>query len=268
VSKFAISQLALPEILTVEDLNYLKCLKIIGLEILPARITNNWTQTDKYTIKKFSDFMTENEMQIPAFQGIFFNTLIHSIFDSYFFKDILNHIKLLCEIALLLNTKILILGAPSLRKINNINNYNESFLKMKILFREMAEICFSNGLKICIEACNKNYGNDFLINHLEVFNFIKDINHPGIGFHIDSATIFENKEKLESVLDYSLSLDHFHLSEPGLSGYIQTNINYFEYISNLNDVKYNHWVTFEFIFKDYLYSNKFPSEFIKRITDR
>jgi hypothetical protein len=52
VSKFAISQLALPEILTVEDLNYLKCLKIIGLEILPARITNNWTQTDKYTIKK------------------------------------------------------------------------------------------------------------------------------------------------------------------------------------------------------------------------
>jgi sugar phosphate isomerase/epimerase len=264
LNKYSISQLALPEKVTEEVIDLLKLRGITGIELLPARLTNNWSEWSSEKLYDFSDLLKRKKIVTPAFQGIFYKTNISNIFFKNEQKLIINHIQKICKLAKIFDVNIMIIGAPYLRLLSKSSKKNDIEYSI-ILFKILSSICENNGIKLCIEAIGGDSNQNFISNHIELCEYIKLVDSHGMGLHVDSSILIEKNEAVEEIIKYGIEISHFHISENKLQPYLCSSKSQLRIIKKLKENKVKCWFSFEYMAESKEQSFTLPDHFIAEV---
>jgi dTDP-4-dehydrorhamnose reductase len=150
----------------------------------------------------------------------------------------------LIDIASYLEVKILVLGSPKNRSLNNMTKDN-----FVLFMKEIGDYAYSKNVIIVIEPNAKIYNCDFITTSNEAIDIINEINSNGIKLHLDIGCMFLENENIFDVINKNIDLIyHIHISAPHLSSLTEyKEISYNQIFKLLKNLNYKHYITFEFL---------------------
>jgi sugar phosphate isomerase/epimerase len=185
-------------------------------------------------------FFEQWKNKIYSFQSLLYPHTFNIFSESNKFKQ---YIFKLIDIAFYLNVKILVLGSPKNRKIDNSISEEE----ILNLFIELGDYCKEKNIILCIEPNSKLYGCNFITTSTEGYEFCKKINHLNIKLNLDIGSMqMENESIYENIFKYKDQVAHIHFSAPYLKSIKSNTHIFYNYIYNqLYKTNYNGKVTLE-----------------------
>jgi len=215
-----------------------------GIEITPDRIYNENFDFDKEKVKKYPEYWENQEL--ISMQGILFKKDDLKLFDTYENrKDLSNYLKKVIDVASEMKIPVVMFGSPKNRKKGELTKEEADVIAL-VFFKEIAEYAYLKNVYVCIEPNPKEYDSDYLLNTQEVLDFVKKVNHPGIGINLDTGALKMSNEDASMILKAGSLIKHFHISEPMLA--TVKNIDeetHKEYRNALRKICYNRWISIE-----------------------
>lgn len=220
--------------------------KIRGMEVAPTKIFQDPSTYSSSVALEYKKKWAESGIELIAMQSLLFGKPELQIFASEENRtETLVYLTKIIEIAELLGTRVLVFGSPKNRSIRDMEEKKARGIALEF-FRSLADIAHRHGVKVCIEPNPIQYQCDFITNTSEGVAFVKEIDHPGLGFHLDLAACTFNKEDLEMAVTQSLPvLQHVHISEPFLDAIGQESTNHSLFADTLRKLEYQGWVSIE-----------------------
>jgi sugar phosphate isomerase/epimerase len=198
---------------------------------------NSWENLTIEQIKNFKNILNEYDFKMESIQSIFYGITCEGLHDT---EKIVNHIKKLILFCEILETKILVLGSPSLRKKikNNQSQLSETFLNIDRILK-------NTNIELLIEPNTKSYGGEYFYNLNEIVNFIQKNNFCNINTMIDTHNlVLEGYDPSTEYIYYKNYIKHIHISEQNLLPI--TNIDLHKKFSEtLRYDNYEHIITYE-----------------------
>lgn len=206
----AISNIAWTEAFDDRIYSEMADLGICGLEIAPTRVFgedpyNNLSNARRWAKERKYEFV------IPSMQSIWFG-MNENLFRNEADRTILfDYTKKAIDFAESISCKNLVFGCP--RNRNGGNNKMEIAISF---FKELGDYAMAKNTCVGIEAVPKNYHTDFLNTTVEVIDFVRRLNSPGIRLNFDLGALLTNDENLKVIDDDIDIISHVHISEPEL----------------------------------------------------
>jgi len=226
------------------SLGILKKYNITGIEVAPTIVWPNWENATVDNAILYKKTLSDQGFEIPAMQAIMFGKNVTSIFDKNEQKKILSHLAMVSDLAGALGAKSVVFGSPKLRNTNlSIDNAINEVLPF---FNKIAGYFNNNGSCFCIEPCGEIYGSNFITSAHQAAILSKEVNHSGFGIHIDSAALYEAEEIIDDVWDdIKNDVKHYHISEPNLNNFHNSNIPHLHNLNWLQEHDYQGWCSVE-----------------------
>ena len=228
--------------------DFLKLIKSNGcdsIELAPSLIWNEPINSDKKSLQSLKNLLKNHDIKMVGFHSLLFNRP-----DLKFFKDkesrlkTIEYLKKLSELCQELGGSQIVLGSPANRALSG-RSYESCVQQILEDFNLIADKCKKNEIYFCIEPLSKSMS-DFITSSSEAGEIIKEINHENLKLHLDTKTIFENKEDLESIFDkYHDQIQHFHISELGLIEIGKSKNNHMSIAECLRKKNYKKFVSIE-----------------------
>ncbi len=243
--KFSFSNIAWTPHDSAEVLAILQKNKISGIEVAPTKIWPDWQGANYKSAVSYKKKLREKGFEIPALQAILFNKPEAKLFDSIGEEKLIEHLKLVAEIAEGLGAKVVVFGAPKQRDRGNLT-HDQALNYSVNIFRKIAEIFAAHSVKFCIEPNPKEYSCNFINNIDQAEELVRKVDHKGFGLHLDSAAMFLEKDDLQKKWSKIFDIvQHFHISEPNLGDFESVEINHALNVKTLNDGGYHGWFSVE-----------------------
>lgn len=241
--KLSISNISWSKEHDEEMYEYLKSIKINGIEIAPTRIFENNPYDKLIELDKYNKYVKEKYyLEISSIQSIWFGkseNIFKSIEDR---KELINYTRKSIDFASKIKCNNLVFGCP---KNRNINNESDDVDKISIeFFSELGEYAIEKGTVLSIEPNPRIYGTNFINSTQEAFDIVKKINSKGILVNLDLGTIINNEEDLEIITKNINLINHIHISEPYLEKIKRRDIHV-KLAEILKDNLYNKYVSVE-----------------------
>lgn len=260
---FACSNIAWTYNQEPDCLKFLQDNNIKGIEVAPTVVWPNWENANSNTAKIYKNHLIELGFEIPAMQSILYGKTFNSIFDKTDQEKIIEHLKLVAELAYELNAKSIVFGNPKLRKTKL--NFNDSVNEVYSFFSRAAELFSSIDSCLCIEPCHQSLDCDFVTNTAEALTLVKYIDHSGFRLHIDAGSLFLAGETLDDcwneVQEYT---NHYHISQPNLVDFSDTQVPHENNLSFLNKNSYDKWCSVEMKNSEIPFSSRGPWNIIAK----
>ena len=189
-------------------------------------------------IDYFDSFKKDN---IYSFQSIFYGNKFTIVED---YNTVLQYFKKIIDIADRMSVKIIVFGAPGVRRIRSESDIDIIFK----FFKDVSEYLVGKEVVICIEPNASEYGCNFLVNSEEVSSFVRRIDSENIKMMLDTGCMYLEEENIiDSIVKNSDILRHFHFSSPGLGNIFQFSdrIKFKSIIDKLNEIGYAGNITLE-----------------------
>jgi sugar phosphate isomerase/epimerase len=169
-----------------------------------------WANTPKYLPKNpFKGHRTK----ICALQSLFYKVPdVSLVKDDESFERLRKHFQIVVDLASANGIPCVIFGSPGVRSNRDFNLSYQALLE-RISF--LAEYAFSRNVKLCFEVNSPKFGCEFLTTNQSLFDLHSDLDHPGLGLHLDVGQMIEeglNPIKMVSTLNQRIC--HLHLSSP------------------------------------------------------
>lgn len=261
--KFACSNIAWDTTQESDCLDFLHNNNIRGVEVAPTIVWPNWENVSSNSARLYKKLLNDLGFEIPAMQSILYGKKFNSIFDKADQENILEHLKLIAELAYELNAKSIIFGNPKLRKTNL--NFNDSVNEVYSFFSRAAELFHSIDSCLCIEPCHQSLDCDFVTNTTEACSLVKHIDHLGFRLHVDSGSLFLAGETLDDrwddIKEYTT---HYHISQPNLIDFSDNQVPHESNLSFLNENLYDNWCSVEMKNSEIPFSARGPWNIISK----
>lgn len=220
---------------------------ILGIEVAPTKIWPEWQGANYKSATSYKNEISKKGFAVPALQAILFNKPEAKLFDSEGEKKLIEHLKLVAEIAEGLEAKCVVFGSPKQRDRGNLSHSEALDHSLKI-FTKIGEIFSNHNVTFCIEPNPKRYSCNFINNIDQAEELVRKVNHKFFALHLDSAGMFLEKDDLsEKWQRISDIVRHFHVSEPDLGDFDQPQVNHFKNFQILKDGGYKGWFSVEMI---------------------
>ena len=185
-------------------------LKNLGFSYVEGVLTkiSPWDSLSQTSLKQFKSDLNINTLDCYSIQSIFYNTSITSLCD----KKVMVHFCNLIEYCKMLDTKIMVLGSPNLRKIEP-----EFLKKLERIFSQLDVLLEDTGIKVVIEPNSHIYKGEYFYSCSEIKCFIKANNLRNIKTMIDTHNIIN--ENLDPIKEFERNIElieHIHISETDL----------------------------------------------------
>ena len=144
-----------------------------------------------------------------------------------------------------MNGSILVLGSPQQRNLLPGVSYEEAFERAVSLIQEVCREIEGDGVAFAIEPLAK-VETDFLSSCEQGRDFVKAVNHPACGLHLDvKAMTAEPDGVCHAIREYYPECIHFHANDSNLRGPGQGATNFKEVAETLTNTGYDKWVSVE-----------------------
>jgi sugar phosphate isomerase/epimerase len=223
---------------TSQVLKKLQKLGITSIEGVPSKIAD-WDKLDANAVKQFKQKLTNNNINIPSMQSIFYGIECSDISEV---EVILEHFNRVIEYSKILGTHILVFGSPQLRK--KIKDWD---IILNQIFTRLDDMLDNTGITVVIEPNAKIYKGEFFNTVEEIVLFIEHNKLRNISTMIDTHNILlENQDPLVVFPKYFTYIKHIHVSEVGLNQLIdqQFHKNFSKAIFHSN---YTGMITYELL---------------------
>jgi len=144
-----------------------------------------------------------------------------------------------------MNGSILVLGSPQQRNLLPGTTYEQAFERAVKLMKEVCQQIEDLGVAFAIEPLAK-VETDFLSSCAQGSDFVKAVNHPACGLHLDvKAMTAEPNGVCPAIQEFHEDCIHFHANDSNLRGPGQGDTNFIDVANALKEVNYNRWVSVE-----------------------
>jgi len=211
--KLAISNIAWKKEQNEMVYSLMKQFGIVGLEIAPTHFVEDLPYSNiksaldkKMFLEKYYGFT------IPSMQSLLFGQNLGLFKNKNEREEILTYLKKAVDFAASLSINNLVFGSPKNRYLYHLDDLKIAF----DFFTEIGTYANSKNTIIAIEPNPRTYGTNFLNTTKETFDFVMELDHPGVRINLDIGTIIENNENFKDIEAALPFVNHIHLSEPYL----------------------------------------------------
>ena len=213
-------------------------LKELGFSYVEGVLTkiSPWDSLSQTSLNQFKSRLNDNTLECYSIQSIFYNTPITSLCE----EKVLVHFCNLIEYCKMLDTKIMVLGSPTLRKIEP-----DYWKKLDKLFCNLDGLLEDTGIKVVIEPNCGLYKGQYFYTCSEIKCFIKANNLHNIRTMIDTHNLLN--EGMDPIKEFERNIEvieHIHISENGLEPLKHIDFHYM-FANALRSNWYNKGVTYE-----------------------
>lgn len=200
LSNFAYSNLQdenVYRLLKESDVSYVE---IVIPNLLPGYVY------DKQLIDNYSSILNRYNLKVYSAQSLFYQVDCSTLSDV---PTVLDHLRNLIRYSVELGIKVLVLGSPSLRKIEV--NYIET---LHHLFSQVDDLLNGTGVELMIEPNASVYKGGYFYTLGEIVKFLQAKKYRNIYTMLDTHN--SELEGIDPVLDfikYSPYIKHIHVSE-------------------------------------------------------
>ncbi len=193
---------------------------VTQIEAAPARL---WK--DPSLIKPLDAIETKKAFEAKGFSISGFQAILFGRPELQLFQEAsrdalacyLIHIATLCAAV---GGKYLVFGAPKNRWIPEEMDRQEAFEVAVAFFKKFSPCFHQLGVSLGIEANPKAYEGNFCTTAEEVIHLVREVNTPGMHWHLDTGELAMNEEHIPDVLVANKDLIRsFHISQPFLSDF-------------------------------------------------
>lgn len=173
----------------------------------------SWANTPKHLPKNpFKGHRTK----ISALQSLFYQVSdVSLVRDHESFECLRKHFQSVIDMASSNKTPFVIFGSPGVR---SKRNYNLSYKALLERIKILAEYAFSKNVKLCFEVNSPKFGCEFLTTNQSLFDLHSDLDHPGLGLHLDVGQMIEEGLEPKNIVSQCKDkISHLHLSSPDFS---------------------------------------------------
>jgi sugar phosphate isomerase/epimerase len=166
----SVSNLAWKEVETKSVIPMLKKYDIQSVEFAPSKLdaSNAFTKFGRDSVQNFKSMIEDEGLYISSMQSILYGMSENMFGSEGEVKAILERFKVAIELADSINCRHIVFGSPR----NRTNYKDDMFPKAVDFFGTIEAIAATHNVVIGIEGNSKLYGNTFLTNASEVFNFV------------------------------------------------------------------------------------------------
>jgi sugar phosphate isomerase/epimerase len=243
--KLAISNFAWPTSCDGEKIALAARLGFTGIEVAPAKTFGPLDGVGLSQVKDYGQRLAAFGLEVPALQGILFGVPDVHLFRSERERSRLAaSLRRVAEIASALEAGACVFGAPSLRDPGDMP-YEQARAEAVRFFRAIGPTFEDAGAVLCFEANPAVYGCKFVTGTREAFDFVREIDHPGIKLQLDTGTIFVNNESSDVIPGVAGRIGHVHVSEPDLAPTGTSGVDHEPIAAALRRAHYRGWISVE-----------------------
>jgi sugar phosphate isomerase/epimerase len=241
----AISNLAFPAEFRQKSLLKLREAGIEGIEVAFSRI-KPWASLTPKDVKDYKAILSNNGLQTPSAQAIFFGLTNASLLGgSLEFHRLEERMKLVAELSAIMDIRVAVFGAPAVRQTGNLTPaeaLETGLQRLSIL----ESIVRPFGITLAIEPVPKEYGGQFLCRWEEVEKVVRALNLEFLRLHLDIGCVELAGDDISTAIRNGHDiLSHFHAAEPELKDFSNPVLPHNRAGLCLREVGYNCWLTIE-----------------------
>ena len=132
-------------------------------------------------------------------------------------RETIQYLGRILEIGAQLGARRFVFGSPKNRDRTGLDD-GAAHDRAIDAFTQLAERAEQLGVVFCIEPNPAQYQCNFMTTAAEALAIVEEVNHPGLGLHLDTGIMRLNGEDPAATIERGLPwLRHFHISEPNLA---------------------------------------------------
>nr|WP_245903754.1 TIM barrel protein [Humitalea rosea] len=114
--------------------------------------------------------------------------------------------------------------------------------------RRLAPLAADVGLVLAMEPVPDAYGSDFLLTWQEALALVRQVDHPAVRLHLDTACVaLGGGDIAQAVAEGAKELTHFHAAQPKLTDFSAPIEGHVRAGEMLVQVNYQGWVAIEML---------------------
>jgi sugar phosphate isomerase/epimerase len=245
--KLAVSSIAWTNDEEAEVAELLRSLGVTYVEVAPTKQWQDPTVASPEELSAYKKFWKDQGIDIVAFQSMLFNRPDLKIFDNDQLRnETLDYLSRFIGIAPKLGAGIMVFGSPKNRQRGNTDEVKARQLA-KDFFAKLGDAAQQNHTCFCIEPNPEAYACDFITTAQQGTQFVKEVNNPGFGLHLDIAGMtLAGDDVAQSIKEAGSLLRHFHISAPYLEQVEdRKDVDYRAAAEALRAIDYQHFVSIE-----------------------
>lgn len=215
-----------------------------GVDVAPSTIWENHLSASDKEIADFKKKLAGRGLRPAGMQSLLFNNPELVIFESEEArKKTFARIAYMLEFAGKLGISAVVFGSPQNRKMGE--ETAEKWNIASLFFAQLGDTALAHDTTLCLEPNPESYGTDFLTTTKGTFEFVQEINHPGLRVNLDTGTMIINQEDPEHLISrYAHLIGHTHISMPNLLP-ITENGTITKTLTELKKAAYKKWIAIE-----------------------
>ena len=247
MTRLAISNLALPQLIMPGVLRDIHAVGVQGIEVAPTRVAP-WADLSDDRLDDYRLILADHGLVVSSLASLFFNTKgVNLLGDHAAFERMRGHLQRVAAIGQRLGTTIGVFGSPQNRLRGALSTAAAAELGCARL-RQLADTVAVEGFALVLEPVPAGYGGDFLPSAAEVIAMVKAVDHPGLRVHLDTGGVLLGGDRIaDAVMAAGTSLGHFHIAEPGLGPFHNPVAEHANAADSLQKTGYDGWLAIEML---------------------
>lgn len=244
--KIAISNIAWREDEEAAVAELMQRSRVRGVEIAPGKMGPKPAEMSVADIQRYRAFWNERDIQVVALQALLFGTEGLHVFQSGASRrDLLAYLTRIVSLGAILGAETLVFGSPKNRLVGALDARAIDAIAVPF-FRAAAAIAADHGVRLCLEPIPPASGADWITTAREAQAFLKRVDHPGLGLHLDAGALHVQAEGADEIRSAGSAIRHFHASQPGLVPLAPGGpVPHEDYAATLREIGYPRWVSIE-----------------------
>ncbi len=221
-------------------------LGVRGVEVAPSKVGPQPAEIPDDTARRYRDGWEQHGIRIVAMQALLFGRPDLAIFQSEKARDDLTaYMARVIRLGGILGARALVFGSPKNRRIEDLKPAEVERIALPF-FRELGRIADDNDTCLCIEHNPPSYGADWITTASDALAFVKAVDHPGFGVHLDAGGLHLAGEGAAEILAAGAHIRHFHASQPELAPLAPGGpVPHESFAAALRELRYPRWVSIE-----------------------
>lgn len=144
-----------------------------------------------------------------------------------------------------LGGKVMIIGSPKQRNVQEGWDYQETWERTRRVFEECAPLAESNDVHLCIEPLSRDQTN-FITTAAEARKMVADVGHPNFQTMVDVCSGSDEERSVPQLLrDSGSHLYHVHLNDANKRGPGFGDTDFVSVLRTLKELNYDRYVSVE-----------------------
>ena len=243
--KLAISNIAWSVEREPEVAALLQRLGVAAVEVAPSKVAADPLAATRADLLAYRRFWERHGIQIVAMQSLLFGVPGMALFQDQASRDRMQqYLQKLIEFGSILGAETLVFGSPRNRQRGDMP-LEQAIQIATPFFRELGRTANDLGIWFCLEPNPVQTGCDFLTRSDEALEFVRAVDQPGFGLHLDTGGIWQSQDPLSVCTAAGSCWRHLHLSEPDLVPFGTGGVDHAPIAAAVRASGYDRWMSLE-----------------------